>query len=82
MLYRRHRGALKESMKTVVEVDSKEMLIDLIKEDYKGFDVIDVSFGDDIYDERTGWHTFQVLAHFKKRNMEPKIIVGFSNGIL
>lgn len=77
MLYRSHRGSLKQSMKTVVGVASKEELIlHLNKSVYKMY-ITDIKFDYSSYDNRTGWDTYHVSAQYE--NIGDFSIVGMSN---
>lgn len=67
MKYRDHRGGLKESMETVIEVHNVQEIIDHLNRIYEstGMIVEEVKFGANIFDERTGWDTYYVLQRFK-----------------
>lgn len=62
--FRLHRGSFKESMETVVEISSKESLIDFLKEEVhyriQEIEISDVS----VFDHRNGWNTHNVAAKF------------------
>lgn len=78
MKYRRHRGSLEESMKTIVEVNSKEELLLIIQEDWKDYEIIRDVIIDErcIYDERTGWNTHYVIAKI----WASEFVCGMSDG--
>ncbi len=58
--FRFQRGSLNESMKTMIEVNSKEELFEKLKEAYEpfaDFNIDDVEIEDYCYDSRIGWNT-------------------------
>lgn len=65
MLFRFHRGGLKESMETVIEVNSMNELIDAI-----GFPH-EITFQHIGMDTRVNWDTYYVIADDK--------VIGMSN---
>jgi hypothetical protein len=66
MKYRDHRGELRESMETVQEFTSKKNLLEHLNGQRYGDIIEDLSFEHTIYDPRTGWDTYYVVAHTKR----------------
>ena len=75
MKFRHHRGGLKESMNTTVEVQTIDELKRVIS-----FNVEDVKFEYAGMDERTGWNTFYVLA--KRYGRDEFHVAGMSDSEL
>ena len=80
MRYRDHRGTLKESMKTVIEVSSINDIICHLNKDYKRFNkkIKEIKFERVGLDERIKWDTYYVLQRFKGENNFT--IAGMSDG--
>ena len=79
ILFREHRGSLKASMKTVVEINSMEELKEKLKEAFPDVEMDDIWFEEYTYDDRIGWDTKLVMATNKEYG---SFIVGYSNGVL
>jgi hypothetical protein len=79
ILFREHRGSLKSSMKTVVEINSMEELKEKLKEAFPYLEMDDIWFEDYAYDNRIGWDTKLVMSRNKKYG---SFIVGYTNGVL
>lgn len=81
LLFRHHRGALEDSMKTVVEVKSLDELTKLVAEAYELFDkskdTINVEFYG--YDDRIGWNTHMVSIIDRNGKVHP---IGWTSGEL
>ncbi len=65
MKYRDHRGSLKQSMKTVIEVSSIDDIINHLNSVSFYKKVVKIKFEYACYDERIGWNTYYVLAKYK-----------------
>lgn len=84
LLYRRHRGGLEDSMKTVIEFETEEELFAIIEKDWKDIGkIIKIEFGRYAFDERTNWHTHQVIVHYETTGSEKNDIAtaGYANGL-
>jgi len=76
MKYRDHRGGFKESMDTVIEVDTKQALLTHLNAGIQHY--TDVKLIRSIYDDRNGWNTYNVFG----KNGISWNIVGMSDGDL
>lgn len=80
--FRPHRGSLSDSMLLVVEVATRQELLEHIRKTNLG-DVVDISIepysmlpdGPPVFDDRIGWHTYIVTA-------PEGGVLGFTNGPL
>jgi hypothetical protein len=78
MRYREHRGSLQESMQTVIEIASKEELIQHLNKRLQGRkEIRDISFQHAVYDTRIDWDTWYVIVHFE--DDEKPQIMGMSD---
>ena len=76
MLYRDHKGGLSESMRTVVEVDTREELEAHVRKKFPDFrELIIEPYG---FDDRIMWDTYIVVIRYE--NDPVKYPVGFING--
>ena len=80
--YRDHRGSLSDSMLTVIEVESKQDIINHLNKFYKQFgkEVCEIKFVYSTYDDRIKWDTYYVLQKLKES--DEFTIAGMSNGIV
>lgn len=78
MKYRRHRGGLRESLETTVEINNLNELINHIESNYH-IKVKDINFDYVGYDERTRWETYNVSI--KTEHEKSFHIIGMSNSI-
>lgn len=79
MKFRKHRGSIEDSMRTQIEINSMEELIDYIEEDFKIFNrkVTSIKFKYMGFDERVNQESYNVIALFN--NNEAENIVGTSD---
>lgn len=87
--FRYHRGGLQESMETVIEVSSKQDLIDKLEPDIFGYKPSNEALsilpynndnsGIPFYDERIGWHIYIVKAIYPD---DSTWVIGFTDGPL
>lgn len=79
MKYRDHRGGLKESMETQIEVNNKQDIINHLNDFFNEFGetVEEIKFEYVGLDKRTGWNTYYVLKRYK--NKKEFSVAGMSN---
>lgn len=82
MKFRFHRGGLKESLATTVEVNTIDELKKYIEkqECYLEGTIEDILFEYSYFDERTRWNTYYVS--YKKKGIKSTFLVGMSDGKL
>lgn len=82
MKYRDHRGGLSESMKTVIEVNSEQEIIDHLNKYWNdvGKSVEKIKFEYACYDNRIGWDTWYVLQRLSGER--EFTVAGMSDGKL
>lgn len=80
MKFRHHRGGLKESMDTVVDVFTLDALKELIKKEHSFFKLKKIHFRYMGYDSRIDWETYLVCVDFE--GVMPETPIGMSNGKL
>lgn len=77
MRFRFHRGTLEDSLKTLVNFKNKEELYKIICDSFKDFDfkfnIENIEFKHQGYDERCNWDTY--LVHIKNYG-----VIGQSDG--
>ena len=78
MRYRDHRGSLKRSLETTIEVHSEQDIIDHLNDIHPSYAITSIKFEYSCYDERTGWDTFYILA--KNKNGQGSHVAGMSDG--
>jgi hypothetical protein len=78
ILYRDHRGGLKESMETVQTFHNMEQLRAHLENIFGHLESIAFKFTG--HDKRTGWDNHYVLIKYK--DIDRTMVVGMSNGIL
>jgi hypothetical protein len=78
LLFRFHRGLLKDSMDTVREILSFEQLLLMISIEWE-FEPNEIRIEKYAYDDRIQWDTRIVLAKFKSLNQIGFSPVGFLN---
>lgn len=71
-----HRGTFKDSMETLINVTSKQEIIDILKDNY--IIAEDIKFENPVYDHRNGWNSHTVVALIDGE----WCAVGHSNGYL
>lgn len=76
ILYRDHRGGLKESMETVQSFDTKAELFTHLQQGLES--IVEIGFDYCCYDDRIKWDTYYVWI--RTANHPEGMIAGMSNG--
>ncbi len=77
MLYRDHRGGFKESMETVIEINSLQELYDHVKKSFSRYPTR-ILFHYQGHDPRNKWDTYTVMAELEGN--DHAFPIGQSNG--
>ena len=83
--FRYHRGGLRESMETVIEVSSKQDLVDKVEPDIFGDkpNVEQITVEPYGYDNRIDWNTYIVTKTIPGKDGETETgVMGFTDGPL
>jgi hypothetical protein len=80
LLFRFHRGGLKESMDTVIKIRSYKHLLDSINDSFWpwGIEINKIEIKPYVYDPRIDWDTYMVNVHHEKLGQYP-VPVGYLN---
>lgn len=82
MLYRDHKGSLADSMQTVIEVNSKQDIIDHLNSWWNklGYNIYSVIIEYYCYDDRIGWDTYIVRQQLEGETNYT--VAGFTDGLV